>query len=59
LAIIANHQELLSIIFGAKFVFKLLSKYAFEITVENSQKNPPYLAFTSKFKIYAKFLVGP
>jgi hypothetical protein len=44
--------------FGAKFVFKLLAKYAFQNILENGQ-NPPYLAFTSQFKIYAKFLVGP
>jgi hypothetical protein len=44
--------------FGAKFVFKLLTKYVFEILLK-MVKNPPYLAFTSKFKIYAKFLVGP
>jgi hypothetical protein len=36
--------------FGAKFVFKLLEKYAFENIIENGQ-NPLYLAFSSQFKI--------
>jgi hypothetical protein len=45
--------------FGAKFVFKLLAKYAFENILENGKKKPPYLSFTSQFKIYAEFLVGP
>ena len=39
LAIIVNHLELLSTIFGAKFVFKLLTKYAFEIFIENGKKS--------------------
>jgi hypothetical protein len=51
LAIIVNHLELFSTILGAKFVFKLLTKYAFEIIIEKGQKNPPNLAFTSQFKI--------
>ena len=55
---IVNHLELFSTIFGAKFVFKLLTKYAFEIIIGKGQ-NPLYLAFASQFKIYAKFLVGP
>jgi hypothetical protein len=38
LKIIVNHLELFSIIFGAKFVFKLLAKYAFKNILENSQK---------------------
>ena len=39
LAIIVNHLKLFSIIFGAKFVFKLLKKYAFEIFIENGKKS--------------------
>jgi hypothetical protein len=54
----ANHLEIFIMQFGAKFVFKLLAKYAFKNILENS-KNPSYLAFTSQFKIYAEFLVGP
>jgi hypothetical protein len=36
--------------FGAKFVFKLLAKYAFKNILKNGQ-NPPYLAFVFQFKI--------
>ena len=56
---IVNHLELFSTIFGAKFVFQLLTKYAFEIIMGKGSKNPLYLAFASQFKIYVKFLVGP
>ena len=38
---IVNHLELFSTIVGAKFVFKLLTKYAFEIIIENDKKILP------------------
>jgi hypothetical protein len=34
-----NHLEIIIMQFGVKFVFKLLSKYAFEIIIENGQKS--------------------
>jgi hypothetical protein len=43
--IIVNHLELFSTIFGAKFVFELLTKFAFENIIEKGQK-------TSLFSFY-------
>jgi hypothetical protein len=37
--IIVNHLELFSTIFGAKFVFELLTKFAFENIIEKGQKS--------------------
>jgi hypothetical protein len=34
----ANNLEMFHMQFGAKFVFKLLSKYAFKNNLENGQK---------------------
>ena len=50
LAIIVNHLEFFSIIFRAKFVFTLLTKYAFEIIIGKGQKSPlfSFLLLNSK-----------
>jgi hypothetical protein len=43
---------------GAKFVFNFYQNMLLKLLLK-MVKNPPYLAFTSQFKIYVKFLVGP
>ena len=59
LAIIVNHLELFSTIFGAKFVFKLLTKYAFEIIIENGKKILPIQLLLPNSKAMQNFQLVP